>query len=249
MSSTENDSNNPEDKAKNFVIQIGHSPQIAQGVIDALKQSGMSGTSLLSMIRSMAGRWEVGEDAGLEALVESVKLQLAREQGKKPITLYLVPGNAWYGSSEEEQEDYANIVLPEDPVSMEEYDQVIMSKAFQVEAMTGLMLTDVAKFGDGKGASLLGEYIECACSGIMACSTCHVVIDPRWYKGSEGGNKGKAIVDPPCEDEQDMLDLAYAPRHSSRLGCQITLTEQMDGMIIYLPKGANNLMDDIPFEG
>jgi hypothetical protein len=37
-------------------------------------------------------------------------------------------------------------------------------------------LTDVAKFGDGDGAQVLGEMIECACSGIMACSTCHVVV-------------------------------------------------------------------------
>ena len=37
-------------------------------------------------------------------------------------------------------------------------------------------MTDVAKFGDGDGAQVLGEMIECACSGIMACSTCHVVV-------------------------------------------------------------------------
>ena len=250
------DSNSPEAKARNLVIQIGHDKDVAEGVVKALKQSGMSGTSLLSMVRSMAGRWEVGEDAGLEALVESVKLQMAREQGKKPITLYVVPGSAWFGSSEEDQEDFTEVVLPDDPVTMEEHNKVILSKAFKVQAMTGLTLTDVAKFGDGEGASLLGEYIECACSGIMACSTCHVIIDPRWFKNSsqKGKTKGRdkgagGIVEPPCEDEQDMLDLAYAPRKSSRLGCQIKLTESMDGMIIYLPKGANNLMDDIPFDG
>jgi hypothetical protein len=48
---------------------------------------------------------------------------------------------------------------------------------------------------------------------------------------------------------KDMLDLAYAPRSTSRLGCQIQLDESMDGMIIRLPRGSNNLMDDIPFEG
>jgi ferredoxin len=98
----------------------------------------------------------------------------------------------------------------------------MMTRAFTVQAMTGLTLTDVAKFGDGAGASELGDALECACAGIMACSTCHVVIDPDWFDK----------VGEPCEDEQDMLDLAYAPRCTSRLGCQIKLDESMDGMVI-----------------
>jgi 2Fe-2S ferredoxin len=96
----------------------------------------------------------------------------------------------------------------------------------------------VAKFGTGEGASTLGEYIECACSGIMACSTCHVVVDEKWFDK----------VGPPCEAEQDMLDLAYSPRDTSRLACQIVLTKEWDGLVVKLPKGANNLMDFVPFE-
>jgi len=221
----------PEAKAKNFIVQIGYEPKLAQGVIDALVQSGVTGTALLPMVRTMAGRWEVGEDAGLEALVDAVRLNLARTEGRKPITLYCIPSNAWK-SSEEVQEDFSDVV------ETDEERQQMLSKAFTVEAMTGLTLTDVAKFGDGPGAASLGESLECACAGIMACSTCHVVIDPVWFDK----------VGEPCDDEQDMLDLAYAPRRTSRLGCQITLDESMDGMILRLPRGANNLMDDIPFD-
>lgn len=224
--------NSPEMKAKTFLIdQLGHDTAIAQGVIDALASSGLSGTSLLSTVRSMAGRWEVGEDAGLEALVEAVMLDLARKEGRRPITLYCVPSNAWK-SSEEDAADFSELQeTPEELATMR-------SRAFRVEAMTGLSLTDVAKFGDGEGASELGASLECACAGIMACSTCHVVLNPDWFDK----------VGEPSVAEQDMLDLAYAPRKTSRLGCQIKLDESMDGMVIRLPRGANNLMDDIPFE-
>jgi len=114
----------------------------------------------------------------------------------------------------------------------------MMSRAFEVEALEGTSLTDVAKFGDGEGASTLGEYIECACSGIMACSTCHVIVDDQWFQK----------VGEPTEAEQDMLDLAYSPRDTSRLGCQIVLDQKLEGLVVKIPKGANNLMDFVPFQ-
>ena len=55
-------------------------------------------------------------------------------------------------------------------------------------------------------------------------------------------------VGEPEDAEQDMLDLAYSPRETSRLGCQVVLRADLDGMLIKLPKGANNMMDNIPFE-
>ena len=228
---SESEPDSPELKAKNFVMQVGYDPKVAQGVVEALKASGVSGTALLATVRSMAGRWEVDEDAGLEALAEAVILDLARKEGRKAITLYVIPGNAWKASGEDQQEDFTDIV--ETPEEREDS----LSRAFKVEAMTGLTLTDVAKFGDGEGAETLGNCIECACAGIMACSTCHVVVDPDWYDK----------VGEPCDAEQDMLDLAYAPKKTSRLGCQIELDETMDGMVIRLPRGANNLMDHVPF--
>ena len=44
-----------------------------------------------------------------------------------------------------------------------------------------------------------------------------------------------------------MLDLAYGCSDTSRLGCQVKLTTQMEGMVISIPSQANNLMDHIPF--
>lgn len=52
---------------------------------------------------------------------------------------------------------------------------------FTIEAYEGQSLADIVEHGEGPEASLLGEYIECACSGVMACSTCHVVVDPEWW--------------------------------------------------------------------
>ena len=80
--------------------------------------------------------------------------------------------------------------------------------------------------------------LECACSGVMACSTCHVYIAPGWFER----------VGPPGEDEQDMLDLAHEPRDTSRLGCQLVLRPDLEGLVVEVPRGANNLFDHIPFE-
>ena len=99
-------------------------------------------------------------------------------------------------------------------------------------------LTDVAKFGDGEGAEALGEMIECACSGIMACSTCHVVVHPDWFEK----------VGHPEEAELDMIDLAYNAQETSRLGCQVILKPNLQNAIFKIPRGANNMMDFIPFE-
>jgi 2Fe-2S ferredoxin len=220
----------PYDKAVAFVVSVGYEKKIAQGVVDALVQSGLSAEALLSMVRALAGRWEVGEDEGLEALAASVKQDLARKTGQK-IILHIVPPNAWDSAEDPSTEN----ITP----CLNELGDSTKSRAFTVEAYEGTSLTDVAKFGTGHGADTLGEYLECACAGIMACSTCHVIVDKDWF----------ARVGPPSEDEQDMLDLAYGPRPSSRLGCQIVLTSALDGAVLYLPKGQNNIMDHIPFEG
>jgi 2Fe-2S ferredoxin len=197
-------------------------------VVDALEESGLRGDALLAACRQMAGRWEVGEDEGLEALAGSVDQLIKQRSGKRVLKITVIPPNAWHSQEGQENLQETN----------EDRDNM-MKRAFQVEALEGTSLTDVAKFGTGKGASTLGEYLECACSGIMACSTCHVVIEPgQWFQK----------VGEPSEAEQDMLDLAYSPRDTSRLGCQVVLTPKMDGLVIRLPSGANNLMDFVPFD-
>jgi 2Fe-2S ferredoxin len=85
---------------------------------------------------------------------------------------------------------------------------------------------------------MLRDHLECACSGVMACSTCHVYVAPAWWDR----------VGAPCEAELDMLDLAHEPSDYSRLGCQLVFSRALDGLELSLPSDSNNLMDDIPFE-
>jgi 2Fe-2S ferredoxin len=75
--------------------------------------------------------------------------------------------------------------------------------------------------------------IEGACEGVMACSTCHVVVDPAWA----------GRLPPPEEEELEMLDLAWGLTATSRLGCQIVLTETLDGLVVSLPAETRNLLD------
>jgi 2Fe-2S ferredoxin len=79
-----------------------------------------------------------------------------------------------------------------------------------------------------------GLDIEGACEGVAACSTCHLIVDEVWF----------ARLPPADEDEQDMLDLAMGLTRTSRLGCQIDVTEEMDGLVVRLPREIRNMMLD-----
>lgn len=74
--------------------------------------------------------------------------------------------------------------------------------------------------------------VEGACEGSMACSTCHVIVDPHWYPKLKNAS----------EEENDMLDLAYGITKTSRLGCQILLTDELDGLVVTLPSETRNMM-------
>src|SRR5271170_420361 len=76
--------------------------------------------------------------------------------------------------------------------------------------------------------------LEGACEGSLACSTCHVVIDKSFYD--------KLL--PATEDEEDMLDLAFGLTHTSRLGCQIIMSDALDGLRVMLPAATRNMMVD-----
>lgn len=76
--------------------------------------------------------------------------------------------------------------------------------------------------------------LEGACEGSLACSTCHVIVDPQWY------GKLKAA----SEDEEDMLDLAFGLTQTSRLGCQIMMSDALDGIKVSLPSATRNMMVD-----
>ncbi len=74
--------------------------------------------------------------------------------------------------------------------------------------------------------------IEGACEGAMACSTCHVVVALEWFERLEEAS----------EDEEDMLDLAFGLTPTSRLGCQIIITEALDGLTVNLPSQTRNML-------
>jgi 2Fe-2S ferredoxin len=73
--------------------------------------------------------------------------------------------------------------------------------------------------------------LEGACEGSLACSTCHVVVEPDWYD----------VLPEATEDEEDMLDLAFGLTRTSRLGCQIIITKELDGLTVRLPAGSRNM--------
>ena len=69
-----------------------------------------------------------------------------------------------------------------------------------------------------------GLDIEAACGGCCACATCHVYINDQWLEK----------ISPKDDDEESMLDQAFDVRNSSRLSCQINLSEDLDGIELEL---------------
>jgi 2Fe-2S ferredoxin len=92
----------------------------------------------------------------------------------------------------------------------------------EVEAPVGLSLLEIAHRNS--------VDLEGACEGSLACSTCHVIVDPDDLDR----------LSDPTEDEEDMLDLAFGLTATSRLGCQIIMTEELDGLTVSLPGAARN---------
>ena len=85
---------------------------------------------------------------------------------------------------------------------------------------------------DGCSVGSCDCVIEGDCEGAMACSTCHVILEPAAFDR----------LPPPSEEEDSILDLAPEACETSRLGCQIVLTDAQDGLILRLPKTAPSLL-------
>ena len=67
--------------------------------------------------------------------------------------------------------------------------------------------------------------IDADCGGSCACATCHVYVEEKWFDKL-----------PKKEDaEQDMLDMAFEPKKFSRLACQITIVDELDGLVVKMP--------------
>ena len=94
----------------------------------------------------------------------------------------------------------------------------------EVEAPLGLSVLEIAHRND--------IDIEGACDGSLACSTCHVIVEDSWFERLKEAS----------EDEEDMLDLAFGLTATSRLGCQIIMTEELDGLTVTLPAETNNML-------
>lgn len=92
----------------------------------------------------------------------------------------------------------------------------------EVEAEPGQRLLDVAWSAK--------QPLEGACEGVMACSTCHVIVDEKDF----------AKLPKASEEEEDMLDLAAHATRRSRLACQILLTDDMEMLSVRIPPSARN---------
>lgn len=94
----------------------------------------------------------------------------------------------------------------------------------EVEAQAGQRLLDVAWAAR--------EPLEGACEGVMACSTCHVILDSEDFE--------KLPI--ASEEEEDLLDLAAHATRTSRLACQIILTENLKTLTVRIPASSTNWM-------
>ena len=91
-----------------------------------------------------------------------------------------------------------------------------ISKTIEVESGLSVMEGAIQKEIPG---------IDADCGGSMACATCHVYVDDKWFDKI-----------PKAEDaEIDMIDMAFEPKKNSRLSCQITISNELDGLIVNIP--------------
>ncbi|CCG83928.1 protein of unknown function [Taphrina deformans PYCC 5710] len=97
-----------------------------------------------------------------------------------------------------------------------------------LDAPAGASILDVAHENDVE--------LEGACEGSVACSTCHVIVDPDHYEKLEE----------PTDEENDMLDLAFGLEETSRLGCQVILDKSMSGITVKLPSATRNIQHQRP---
>ena len=91
-------------------------------------------------------------------------------------------------------------------------------KTHSIEVQNGLTVMEGAVQNDIPG-------IDADCGGACACATCHVYVDEKWINKLPKAESA----------EEDMLDVAFEPNKNSRLGCQITVTDELDGLVVKMP--------------
>ena len=92
------------------------------------------------------------------------------------------------------------------------------AEPYEVEVQNGLTVMEGAVQNDVPG-------IDADCGGGMACATCHVYVNEDWIDKLPAKEDG----------EEDMLDMAFEPKSTSRLSCQITVSDKLDGLIVNIP--------------
>jgi ferredoxin len=93
----------------------------------------------------------------------------------------------------------------------------------EVEGEPGTALLDVAQAA--------GMPLEGTCEGQMACSTCHVIVAREWFDRLQRAS----------DEEEDMLDLAAGVARTSRLSCQIVLSQGLDGLEVRIPAESRDM--------
>ena len=91
-------------------------------------------------------------------------------------------------------------------------------KTHTVDVQNGLTVMEGAVQNDVPG-------IDADCGGGMACATCHVYVNEDWIDKLSAKEDG----------EEDMLDMAFEPKSNSRLSCQITVSDELDGLVVSIP--------------
>ena len=93
------------------------------------------------------------------------------------------------------------------------------NQSHTIEVQNGLTVMEGAVQNDIPG-------IDADCGGSMSCATCHVYVKEDWYNKLSKKEMG----------EDDMLDQAYEPNSNSRLSCQIMVSDDLDGLSVYMPE-------------
>jgi len=91
-------------------------------------------------------------------------------------------------------------------------------KSHSIDVQNGLTVMEGAVQNNVPG-------IDADCGGSMACATCHVYVKEGWFNKLPKKEDG----------EEDMLDMAFEPKQFSRLSCQLTVTDELDGLTVQLP--------------
>ena len=91
-------------------------------------------------------------------------------------------------------------------------------KTHTIEVANGLSIMEGAVQNNIPG-------IDADCGGSMACATCHVYVKEEWFNRLPKKEDG----------EEDMLDMAFEPKKNSRLSCQLTVSDELDGLIVNIP--------------